>query len=198
LPAIAGALGTSSLAWPHGASYQPEAKGLRSPPSGSQLPGLPVNTDSCSSTETDAIQLLDAAPQEGGLLHSGAPVAEGSVPLLSEQFDECSPLVTDAEVGNQASWEAFGNRPFAAPEDDVVAHVDESTPAVTVRQRPEKCRPGAALYWPLLLQLLSGILGPSAGTPLRRAGCATPLPPGLRPIVASPSPPPPRRLERLP
>ena len=84
------------------------------------------------------------------------------MPLLSEQFDECSPLVTDAEVGNQASWEAFGNRPFAAPEDDVVAHVGKSTPAVTVRQRPEKCRPGAALYWPLLLQLPSGILGPGA------------------------------------
>jgi hypothetical protein len=82
------------------------------------------------------------------------------MPLLSQQFDECSPLVTDAEVGNQASWEAFGNRPFAAPEDDVVAHVGESTPAVTVRQRPEKCRPGAALYWPLLLQLPSGILRP--------------------------------------
>jgi hypothetical protein len=63
-------------------------------------------------------------------------------------------------VGNQASWEALGNRPFAAPEDDVVAHVDESTLAVTVRQRPEKCRPGAALYWPLLLQLPSGILRP--------------------------------------
>jgi hypothetical protein len=133
---------------------------LHSPPSGSQLLGLPVNTDICSSTETDAIQLLDVAPQEGGILHSSAPVAEGSVPLLSEQFDECSPLVTDAEVGNQAGWEALGNRPFAAPEDDVVAHVGESTPAVTVRQRPEKCRPGAALYWPLLLQRPSGILGP--------------------------------------
>ena len=160
LPAIARALGTSSLAWPHGVSYQPEAKGLHSPPSGGQLLGLPVNTDSCSSTKTDVIQRLDAAPQEGGILHSGAPVAEGSIPLLSHQFDECSPLVTDAEVGNQASWEALGNRPFAAPEDDVVAHVDESTLAVTVRQRPEKCRPGAALYWPLLLQLPSGILGP--------------------------------------
>jgi hypothetical protein len=65
-------------------------------------------------------------------------------------------------VGNQASWEAFGNRPFAAPEDDVVAHVGDSTLAVTVRQRPEKCRPGAALYWPLLLRLPSGILGPGA------------------------------------